>query len=67
MPRKDDSQHTHRQDGADAHGGPLGRLGGHPGDRTEAAQDTWLDNPRNLQAFFDAIERARRAKGQRSP
>jgi hypothetical protein len=67
MPRKNDSQQTQRQNPADSRGGPPGRLGGAAGDRTEAAPDTWLDNPRHVQAFFEAIERARRAKGRERP
>jgi len=60
MPRKGDSLRTLRQDPPDPHGaateGPK-----------EAAPDTWLDNPRNVQAFFDAIERARKAKDRGPP
>jgi hypothetical protein len=62
MPRKSDSLQTHRRDPADSHGGPPGGFRGLPCERTEA--DTWLDNPRNIQTFFDAIERARKAKGR---
>jgi hypothetical protein len=64
MRRKGDSQQTRRQDPADSHGAPPGGLGGPARDRTEAAPDTWLDNPRNIQAFFNGIERARRRKSR---
>lgn len=67
MPRKGDSQQGQRQNPADSRARPPGDLGGPPGDRTEAAPDTWLDNPRNVQAFYDAIERARKAKGRGRP
>jgi hypothetical protein len=30
----------------------------------ETAPDAWLENPRNIQAFYEAIERARKAKGR---
>jgi hypothetical protein len=55
MPREGDSQRTQREDPADL---PATA----PGCRTEAAPDAWLENPRNVQAFFEAIERARKAK-----
>jgi hypothetical protein len=68
MPRKDYSQQTQRHDPADSHGDAPGSLGGpRGGDDAEAASDTWLDNPRNIQAFFDAIDRARRAKSRERP
>jgi hypothetical protein len=60
MPRKGDSQRTQREDPADP---PDTTLGG----RAEAAPEAWLDNPRNVQAFFDAIERARKAKDRERP
>jgi hypothetical protein len=81
MPRKSNSQQTQRQDPADSLGGTPGDHtespsdhaespsdhAGPPGDSSDAAPDTWLDNPRNVQAFFDAIERARKAKSRERP
>jgi hypothetical protein len=67
MPRKDDSQQTQRQNPPDSRRRPPGDLRGPAGDGIEAAPDTWLDNPRNVQSFFDAIERARSAKGRGRP
>jgi hypothetical protein len=58
MPRKGDSQRTQHKDPADPHGTALGG---------EPAPEAWLDNPRNVQAFFDAIERARKAKDRERP
>jgi hypothetical protein len=55
MPREGDSPRTQREDPADPQGSA-------PGVRVEAAPDAWLHNPRNVQAFFEAIERARKAK-----
>jgi hypothetical protein len=55
MPREGDSQRTQREDPADPHGTA-------PAGRAEDVPAAWLDNPRNVQAFFDAIERARKAK-----
>lgn len=62
MPREGDSQRTQREDPADPHGtAHAGRA------EAEAVPDAWLENPRNLQAFFDAIERARKAKDRERP
>ena len=60
MPRKDESPRTRRKDPAD----PEVTDSIHP---TEAPPDAWLENPRNIQAFFDAVERARKAKGRERP
>jgi hypothetical protein len=60
MPREGDSQRTQREDQADPRG-PA------PDCRAEAVPEAWLDNPRNIQAFFDAIERARKAKDRERP
>jgi hypothetical protein len=67
MRRKGDSQQTQRQNPTEFRGRPPGDLRGPPGDCIDAAPDTWLDNPRNVQSFFDAIERARKAKGRGRP
>jgi hypothetical protein len=61
MPRKDDSSPSQkRQDpGADPeHTSPS---------LADAVPEAWLDNPRNIQTFFDAIERARKAKAGNRP
>jgi len=58
MPRRQDS--PQRQDPPDADEMA-------PAQGGEAAPDAWLDNPRNIQAFFEAIERARKAKSQERP
>jgi hypothetical protein len=60
MPRKDDSARTRQTD-------PDGPEDTVPGHATEPPPDAWLENPRNIQAFFEAVERARKAKGRERP
>jgi hypothetical protein len=62
MPRKDDSpQVQNRRDP------PVDPETTGPSHLADAVPEAWLDNPRNIQTFFDAIERARKAKGGNRP
>jgi hypothetical protein len=67
MPRKGSSQQTQYQDPTESGDRPPGEAGAPPGDGIQGVPDAWLDNPRNVQAFYDAIERARKAKSRRRP
>jgi hypothetical protein len=33
-----------------------------PRDKADRPRESWLDNPRHVRSFFDAVERARKAK-----
>jgi hypothetical protein len=71
MPRKDESARYRRTEPADVED----RAGTEnmedtehtdPVRRTETPPEAWLENPRNIQAFFEAVERARKAKNRKA-